>query len=80
VEALKKATADFPKHASIKLYLAAALAMAGREDEARVVLAAYAKLARGKRNTIEKLRIDRAHIVPNFKRLAEARRKVGFPE
>jgi len=80
VETLKMAAANFPKHASIKLYLMSALAMAGRKDEARVVLAAYTKLARGKRNTIEKLHADREHIVPNFKRLAKALRKLGFPE
>jgi adenylate cyclase len=78
--AFTKATADFPNHASIKLYLASSLAMDGRADEARVVLAEYTKLARGKRNTIEKLRADRGHIVPEFESLATALRRMGMPE
>jgi adenylate cyclase len=80
VAAINEAQAEYPKHASIKLYLASSLAMLGREDEARVVLAEYTKLALGKRNTIEKLRADRGHIVPDFDRLATALRRMGMPE
>ena len=80
VIALKKAKAGFPKHPSVNLNLATALALQGRVDEARAVLAEYMKLALGKRNTIEKLRADREHLLPNFERIAEALRRAGMPE
>jgi tetratricopeptide (TPR) repeat protein len=77
---LAKALADFPKHQSVNLYLAASLAMLGHQKKAKIVLATYTKLARGKRDTIEKLRTDRAHIEPNFDLLAAALRRAGMPE
>ena len=80
VIALKKAKADFPKHQSVNLYLASALSLQGRVDEARVVLAEYMKLALGKRDTIEKLRAERGHLDPDFERVAEGLRRAGMPE
>jgi len=80
VIALNKAKADFPRQQSVHLYLAASLAMLGRTDEARTVLATYTKLARGKRNTIAKLRADRGAVMHDFERLAEALRRAGMPE
>ncbi|MGR3342814.1 MAG: adenylate/guanylate cyclase domain-containing protein [Paracoccaceae bacterium] len=80
VIALNKAKADFPRQQSVQLYLAASLAMVGRADDARTVLATYTKLARGKRNTIAKLRADRGRVIPDFERFAEALRRAGMPE
>lgn len=77
---LSKAKAEFPRHQSINLYLAATLAMLGRADDAKAALKTYQSLAGGKRNTIEKLRADRAHIVPDFDRLATGLRRAGMPD
>jgi TolB-like protein len=80
VRVLSKATSANPSHASVKLYFAASLAMDGDLDKAKSAFADYLKLSRGKRDTIEKVRLDRAHVVPEFERLATALRRLGMPE
>jgi hypothetical protein len=52
--------------------------MLGREDEARVVLGTYMKLAPGQ--TIETIRTSHSWLGPGFERVLEGLRRAGMPE
>ncbi len=80
VKAFNKSVSEFPNHPTVLRGLASALARTGRIDEARVVLAKYLKLSRGKRNTIEKLRAYLKHPDEKFERLLGGLRLAGMPE
>ena len=80
VTSLNKAIADFPNDPTVNFALASALAMRGRVDEARIVFAKYVKLARGQRNTVEKLRARYSWMGPGFERVLEGLRRAGMLE
>ena len=77
---LNKAVTSSPNDPTANFGLASALAMLGRVDEARVVLAKYMKLASGQRNTIETLRASHSWMGPGFERVLEGLRRAGMPE
>ena len=81
VKAFKKSVSEFPNNLGVLRGLASALAKIGRVDEARVVLAKYVKISRGKRDTIEKLRAYLSHYSDaNFERVYGGLRRAGMPE
>ena len=80
VKAFNKSVSEFPKHVGVLRGLASSLAKVGRVDEARIVLAKYVKLSRGKRDTIEKLRAYHQYPDSKFERLYGGLRQAGMPE
>ena len=78
--ALNKAKAEFPTHQIVNMYLASALALSGRMEQARKALSEYLKLVGEKRNTIEKVRANLKHISPDIERILEGLRRAGMPE
>jgi len=77
---LKKAKADFPTHQNLNLYLASALALHGRLDEARETLATLANLPDAKWKTIEIVRANLGHLSPDWDRVLDGLRRAGMPE
>ena len=77
---LNKAVTSSPNDPTANFALASALAMLGRVDEGRVILAKYMKLANGQRNTIETLRASLSWMGPGFERVLEGLRRAGMPE
>jgi len=80
VRAFTKSFSEFPKHAGVLRGLASSLAEVGRVDEARTILGKYLKVARGKRDTIEKLRAYHKYPPAKFDRLYGGLSRAGMPE
>ena len=80
VKAFNKSVSEFPNHTTVLRGLASSLAKICRIDEARVVLAKYVKLSRGKRDTIEKLRAYLKFSESKFERIFGGLRQAGMPE
>ena len=81
VKTYKRSVSEYPNHTAVLRGLASALVKIGRVEEARVVLAKYIKLSRGKRDTVEKLRAYFKFFSDDkFERLFGGLRQAGMPE
>ncbi len=80
VTLLNKAIAASPNDATATLALVSALAMLGREDEARTTLDRFRELVGEERATIESLRASYSWMGPGVERLLEGLRRAGMPE
>ncbi|MCL7940577.1 winged helix-turn-helix domain-containing protein [Halomonas sp. ATCH28] len=80
ITALNRAIAGSPNDPTANFALAAALALNGREEEARAALEHSMALAYSDRTTIETLRASHSWMGPGFKRVLEGLRLAGMPE
>lgn len=78
VELLKRATTEAPANRPGWMWLAAALGLSNRDEEARAALAEFVK--RGPGVTLRTLRAEKLHDEPSYDRIVDELRRLGLPE